>query len=483
MVRSEELQATFRPDLITPEEYFKYRPDDNQKYQELVERFKPTEKDVRYIRELVRTNPSSASDPLYARILTISERFGTADSAPPISPAAASCSRDSHWVNVPFMPGGGYCVPDTVYEPISRGFGGESPCPPNYHRVSAGGSCLPDNPAGAGLFRYLPAPGSCPSAYHWVQETASSRGGYCAPDYIGGGGGYPNPITPPSYCPAGKMFRDGKCEDYSPPPKDGCPGVSWWNGQKCIEQKNCGQGQYQDSNGECKSLTDEYKKYESACKDRPIPADGCGAGWWDIASCSCVGGGPLPNDKGKCPSGYRAIPAPQSGFQCQREAGGGGGDVGSCQKPPDCEILNTYWDQASCTCRSTFGVEPSPRPTGGSEGGYSSGSYNPQEMCQRSSNCRWKNNSCQCSSGGSYSGGGSGSGVSSPPLCGSGYYWNGSSCTRSESQSPSYSPPPYSPPPMESQPLPSSPPPSEQPSPSSPPPAEQPPPSSPPPAQ
>ncbi|MBI3956148.1 hypothetical protein HY339_02735, partial [Candidatus Gottesmanbacteria bacterium] len=292
MVRMEELQATFRPDLLEAAAYFKYRPEEQQKYTELVERMKPTEGDMQYVRGLVASNPTAANDPAYSRILTLGDRFGTADKTAPLSPVAASCSRESHWVNVPFMPGGGYCVPDLVYQSLSSGTGsGETPCPPNYRRLGAGGACYPENPSGPGVTQYLPSPGSCPGGYHWETDRGTGRGGYCSPDYMTGGGGYPSPITPPSYCPQGKVFRDGKCEEYNPPPAQGCGANSWWNGQKCIEQKNCGEGKYQDSSGECKSSADEYKKYQSQCKDRPIPAGGCGAGWWDMASCSCVGGG------------------------------------------------------------------------------------------------------------------------------------------------------------------------------------------------
>lgn len=528
MVRLEELQATFRPDLLEAAAYFKYRPEEQQKYTELVERMKPTEKDMQYVQNLVATNPTAANDPAYSRVLMLGERFGTADQTFPSSPIAASCSRESHWVSVAFMPGGGYCVPDLVYQSLSQGTaGGEAPCPPNYRRLAAGGACYPENPQGPGITQYLPAAGSCPSGYHWQTDPDVRRGGYCSPDYMTGGGGYPSPITPPSYCPQGKMFREGKCEDYNPPPAQGCPQNSWWNGTKCIEQKNCGQGQYQDSNGECKSSAEEYKKYQSLCQDRPIPPGGCGAGWWDMASCSCKGGG-----------------------------GGGGG--GSCQKPADCGSFNTYWDQASCQCRSTFDPRPSPYPTGGGGGGMSTdamkaacerggcrwtgvgnacecpsyggggggtpssesqeaacragggrcvswvngacgcerstsgsgggtytapSSYNPEEMCRRTPNCSWANGACGCNSSGGTSGGSSSGGGSTPPSCGSGYYWNGSSCVQSESQpQPTYTPPPSEPQPT-SAPPPSTPPPASEPPPSSPPPPASEPAPAPPPAE
>lgn len=438
MVRLEELQATFRPDLLDVAAYFTYRPEEQQKYTELVERMKPTQEDMQYVQNLVATNPAAANDPAYSRVLMLGARFGTADQTAPSSPVAASCSRDSHWVSVGFMPGGGYCVPDLVYQSLSQGTaGGETPCPPGYYRAAAGGSCYPDNPGGAGISNYLPAAGTCPSGYAWKADKGSPRGGYCQPQYMTGGGGFPSPVTPPSYCPQGKMFREGKCEDYNPPPAQGCGQNSWWNGQKCVEQKNCGEGKYQDSNGECKSSAEEYKKYQSLCQDRPIPAGGCGSGYWDMASCSCVGGG------------------------------GGGGAVSTESMKAACERGGCRWTGVGNACEC---------PSGGGGGYTPPSSYNPEEMCRRTPNCSWANGACGCNSsgGGSYSvsggsSGGSGS-QSSPPSCGSGYYWNGSSCTQEHSQTQS---PPAGGPPPSSEPQPSSPP-------SNPPPAENPPPASPP---
>lgn len=502
MVRLEELQATFRPDLLDSAAYFKYRPEEQQKYTELVERMKPTEKDMQYVQNLVATNPTAANDPAYSRVLMLGERFGTADLGVSSSPVAASCSRESHWVSVSFMPGGGYCVPDLVYQSLSQGaVGGDTSCPPNYHRAAAGGSCYPDNPGGAGISNYLPAVGTCPSGYAWKTDKGSSRGGYCQPQYMTGSGGYPSPVTPPSYCPQGKMFREGKCEDYSPPPAQGCGQGSWWNGQKCIEQKNCGEGKYQDSNGECKSSAEEYKKYQSQCQGRPIPPGGCGSGYWDMASCSCVGGGggggtSTESMKAACERGGCRWTGVGNACECPIGSGGGG----SGGSPP---VGGPSRDSQEAACRAgggrcvswvngACGCERGTSDGGGySGGGYAPtpSSYNPEEMCRRTPNCSWANGACGCnSSGGGTSGGppagGSGGGYtvggSVPPSCGSGYYWNGSSCTQNQTQTQPSTPPPSSPaptsapqPPPSSEPQPSSPP-------SNPPPADNPPPASPP---
>lgn len=500
MVRLEELQATFRPDLLDAAAYFKYRPEEQQKYTELVERMKPTEKDMQYVQNLVATNPTAAGDPAYSRVLMLGERFGTADSGGSNAPVVPSCSREFHWVSVAFMPGGGYCVPDLVYQSLSQGTaGGDTPCPPNYHRAAAGGSCYPDNPGGAGMSNYLPASGTCPSGYSWKTDKGSSRGGYCEPQYMTGSGGYPSPITPPSYCPQGKMFRDGKCEDYNAPPKEGCGQNSWWNGQKCIEQKNCGEGKYQDSNGECKSSADENKKYQSQCGDRPIPPSGCGSGYWDMASCSCVGGAPgggpggtsTESMKAACERGGCRWTGVGNACECPSSGSGGSGTPSRESQEAACRSGGgrcVSWVNGACGCERSSGSGGSP-PAGGSGGGYTPpSSYNPEEMCRRTPNCSWANGACGCNSSGSSSGGGYTVGGSVPPSCGSGYYWNGSSCTQQQTQT--QPPPPVSGPPPSSSPAPtsapgsSSPPPSSEPQPSSapsnPPPAENPPPAPPP---
>ena len=462
LVRQEELQATFRPDLLDAAAYFKYRPEEQQKFAELVERMKPTERDMQYVRGLVASNPTAANDPAYSRILTLGDRFGTADQIVPSSPVAASCSRESHWVNVPFMPGGGYCVPDLVYQSLSQGSAGtETACPPNYRRLATGGACYPDNPSGPGITQYLPAAGSCPSGYRWQTDSAGRRGGYCSPDYVTGSGGFPSPVSPPSYCPQGKMFREGKCEDYTAPPTEGCGQNSWWNGQKCIEQKNCGEGKYQDSNGECKSSADEYKKYQG----------GGGGG----------GGTSTESMKAACERGGCRWTGVGNACECPSGGSGGGGTPSSESQEATCRAGGgrcVSWVNGACGCER-----------GTSTGGYSGSgytpppsSYNPEEMCRRTPNCSWANGACGCSSSGGTSGGppagGSGGGYSVggsvPPSCGSGYYWNGSSCTANQSQPQPQPQPTSAPQPPPSEPQPSSPPPS------SPPPVENPPPVPPP---
>lgn len=423
MIRLEELQNTFRPDLLS-EDLFRNRPEDLQKYQEVVERVKPRAADLAYVNRVLAENPALANDPSYARIKSIGDRFGISEAVIPVSPVAQTCSRDSHWVNIPFMPNGGYCVPNLVYAPVA-GETADRPCPPGYHRNGPSGPCYPDNPYGPGVGgvpSFLPAAGSCHSGYKWHAEAGSPRGGYCGPEYpTAGGGPYPGPIGIPSYCPQGQVFRDGKCEVYNPLPAEGCPSGSWWNGQKCVEQKDCGQGKFQDSSGECKSSADQYKKYESLCAGRPIPKDGCGAGYWDMASCSCKGGEVVvPPDPSKgCPPGYRMVPAPQTGFQCQREDIGGGP---SCQPPSNGCPSGWEWNQSGCSCNLKAGTTPPPgscqQPSGGCPSGWT-----------------WSQSACSCNVIGGSTGGGSGTYPTPGDThqCGSGYYWNGSYCVKGDS--------------------------------------------------
>lgn len=456
LVRTEELQNTVRPDLI-PQNFFRYRPQDQQKYQEIVERIKPRQEDINYVTNLIDRNPNLRNDPAYARILTIGERFGAADSEPVNSPLSQTCGREAHWVNIPFMPNGGYCVPNVVYTPI---VGGERdrPCAPGYHRSGPGGTCFPDNAFGPGVGTApigLPAPGSCYSGYHWISESGNIRGGYCGPDYpTGGGGPFPGPFTPPSYCPEGKIFREGKCETYNPPPSEGCPQGSWWNGQKCIAPKDCGAGSHQNSSGDCVSNKDEYKRYESLCAGRPIPSGGCGGGYWDMASCSCVGGGgggggDTASMKAACERGgcrWTGV-----GNACECGSGRSGGTPSSESQEATCRAgggVCVSWVNGACGCErnaigsGSGGASSCAAPSGGCSSGLSwdRGTCTCKPSCPAGT--AWTGSYCMTNTSGGSSTGSYTAPSSSPGSCGTGYYWNGNYCAPSGSSSPStYTPP------------------------------------------
>lgn len=424
MVRLEELQNTVRPDLIS-EDFFRYRPEEKQKYQEVVERMKPKKEDVEYINQLVQQNPNLLNDPSFARIKAIADKFGPAESSAYQSPVQRNCGSGSHWANISFMPEGGYCAPNYNYSVSASGEIKDSPCPPGYHRSYPGSPCLPDNPNGSGITGSLPAAGSCPTGYSWKSEASAFRGGYCSPDYTTSStGGYPGGFAVPGYCPSGKIFREGKCFDYNPPPANGCPSGSYWNGEKCIAPKECGSGYYQDSSGECKSSSLEYERYKNKCAGREMPSGGCGGGWWDMETCSCKTGYYSGGGGG---GGNYGCPPPASGCQ-----GGMTWDRGTCTCKPSSCPAGTSWNGSYCMTDSG---------SGGSGGGSAGGNYYSPSAAEQEAACRagggtcvsWVNGACGCERTGSTS-------QSNWSNCGPGYYWTGSYCAPSSGSS---SPSPY----------------------------------------
>lgn len=449
-VRLEELQNTIRPDLIN-QDFLRNRPDYLQKYQEVVERIRPTKEDAQYVNDLINKNPNLLNDPSYARLKALSDKFGSTEERRSYSQVQA-CGTGYHWAPVPFMPNGGYCVPNyqfTATDPNSR----ENPCPSGYHRPFPGAACYSDNPEAVNSRGGLSSSGNCPSGYGWVPESNNSRGGYCAPRSVSDGG-FPSPVYTVGYCLPGQAFRDGKCETYNPPPAGGCASGSWWNGTSCIQQKSCGQGFYQDNLGECKQTSSGGgNNTGNAC---PMPPAGCGnSSWWDYGTCSC-----------------RSTTSNYSGSS-------GSSGTNNCSKPPTCG--SGYYVDNTCTCK------PYPTNTGGGSYSGSSPSRESQEAACRAGGgtCTgWYNGACSCihnntnytnntpssSGGGScpsgsnwvpepsnpnggYCVGGSNPGSTSagPSTgCGTGYYWNGSSCAPNGQTQPQPSEP--QPPPQPSQP-------------------------------
>ncbi len=359
------------------------------------------------------------------------------------------------------MPNGGYCVPNYQFaatDSDSR----ENLCPSGYHRPFPGAACYSDNPEAANSRGGLSSSGNCPSGYGWVPESTNSRGGYCAPRSVSDGG-FPGPVYTVGYCLPGQTFRDGKCETYNPPPTGGCSSGSWWNGTSCIQQKSCGQGYYQDNSGECRQSN--YGGGTGNANACPMPPAGCGTNsWWDYGTCSC-----------------RSTTSNYSGSS-------GSSGTNNCSKPPTCG--SGYYVDNTCTCK--------PYSANTSSGTYSgSPSRESQEAACRAGGgtCTgWYNGACSCIHSGSSgstnytntpstSGGGScpsGSnwvpepsnpnggycvGGSNPEStspgpstgCGSGYYWNGSSCAPNGQTQPQ--PTETQPAPTQQEPAPLSPPP------------------------
>ncbi|MBI4067228.1 hypothetical protein HY407_02500 [Candidatus Gottesmanbacteria bacterium] len=461
LIRLEELQATFRPDLIRAD-LFRHRPEDQQKYNELVERLKPRKEDVDYVNNALASNPNLLKDPAYARLKAIADKFGTADADVNRYPEARSCSSDSHWVPVPYMPNGGYCVPNLVYDPkIIDDYGFPSFCPPGYHRNSPVGDCYPDNPYGPGtepgIGGFIPAPGSCSASYHWVPEPSSPRRGYCAPDNPSiGGGPYPGPITAPTYCPSGQMFRDGKCVTYKPAPEAGCPSGQFWNGEKCIAIKNCSPGEYQDpGSGECRG----GGTTQDQCTLRAAECSNIGNSWWDSASCTCkstIDIQPIFCSKsaGDCATGFYldrgscsciksgTYGTPPGTYSTPYSGGGGYGSREQQEATCKSGGGTCTWSGDTCNCQGYQYQTPIySTPYSGGGGGSCQA---PSSGC--GSGFYWDSNMCYCrSSGSSYQTPYSGGGYATPyggSNCGSGYYWNGSYCQSSGSyQTPYYSTP------------------------------------------
>ena len=427
------------------------------------------------LEELQNTiRPDLLNDPSYARLKALSDRFGFSEERRNISQNQA-CGNGYHWASVPFMPNGGYCVPNYQFTAADSGYK-ESNCPAGYHRPSPGSACYADNPEAAAsrMGSFQVAVGSCPSGYGWVPEPTNARGGYCAPRSISDGG-FPNPVYTVGYCLPGQAFRDGKCETYNSPPANGCSSGSWWNGTSCIQQKTCDRGYYQDNSGECKQTTSGGSNLNNAC---PMPPAGCGNNsWWDYGTCSC---------RSTTTNNTNTSGTSRTSF---------------CSNPPNCG--QGYYVDNTCTCKPyspTSGGQPggpgAPFPgnssagsgafgggydasgkyVGGSYGGYdSAGKYvgtgssggsggtnyintsqsaptgTPSRESQEAA-CRagggtcqgWNNNACSCITNNT---------TSTSPFtgCGSGYYWNGSSCAPSSQPTESQ---PSQPPPETSQPAP-----------------------------
>lgn len=396
LVRLEELNNTLRPDLI-PSAIFQNRPEDQQKFQEFIERVKPREEDVEYVNKLISNNPNLLSDPAYARIVSLSAKFGT-NSTPATLNTLKSCGRETHWVTIPFMPEGGYCVPNYTYSPVGNdNLAKDTPCPPNYHRSGPGDACYPDNSYGPGISS-LPAKGTCPAGYRWNNT-------YCAPEYVSTGA-YPSPTMSPSYCPAGQYFGPGGvCTDSSKSNEAyECSRTGkYWNGSSCQDSYPRPSYSPNPQMGGCKTPSECY----DWCKANPG---------------KCSGFNPdstRPSDSPFSNSYSGNYVAPTSSLRCTPPSSGCG--------------TGNYYDWGSCSCRASSSGTPSSSYTNYN---YSSSNYTPtmsrdqQEATCRAGGgtCSWNNNVCSCQNYHAPT-----SNTSSS--CSSGYYWNGSYCAPSSTTS------------------------------------------------
>lgn len=475
IVRKEEIDNTIRPDYLSAD-LFKYNPDDEKKFNEIVERYKPRPEDIAFLENYIRRNPSAAAagslPPEYERMRGVAERFG------------AVCSSGNRWQMS--ETGGGACVPENseikeiprveVYAKgkscvgaiVSvKGPSGEcsaypSDClPQGWSRVN---SCGEANNPQSGLGREPgQSPISCPSNAHFV-AVYSQGSGYCVPNYTPRGG-------EESYCPGGyhRSYQGGPCLADSPagavvgislpsltttpgnypnpfyPASSSCGKDSNWvpepinpRGGYCTPKNYqppfVGSGQTisfppNPEMGNCttpSSCYDWCKANAGKCQgfnvNSPRPSDNAAGGGYagsregQEATCR-AGGGTCDWTSGVC--------------SCRGYQGSGGQTDGSsgCKPAPECVYRTPYCympvpDGGWC-----------PMPTGGySGGGGTSPSRESQEAACRSGGgvcVSWVNGACGCErNGGIRDGSSYPSACAYPPGgCGSGNYWDSGSCS------------------------------------------------------
>lgn len=380
LVRLEEVQNTFRPDLIDPN-LFKNNPEEEKKFKEIVERYKPRKEDMEFVQKYMDRGKVSADQlpPEYQRMYNLAQSYGVSVGAPPpMRPSGEkiSCPFNSHWVN-------GVCVPN--YTPR-----GESAyCPNGYHRNYENGPCLPDNNTGTYLPPLTTTPGNYPNPYtqsgrcsfnqHWVPEPINPNGGYCAQNDTSAPPSGPSRESQEAACRAGGgvcvSWVNGACgcernagtATSCRPPASGCPANKWWDQGACV----------------CR----ESGSYPSSCA---YPTGGCGAGnYWDSAACQC-------RSSSSFSSGSSGSSMSRESQEATCRAGGGSctswvNGACSCQGYQSGAMPNTppsgygscpsgqYWNGLSCTSSA-----PSP-----------SSSISPEENCRRGG-CQWQDNTCRC---------------------------------------------------------------------------------------
>ncbi len=413
LVRLEELQNTFRPDLLD-ENLMKANQGDYEKLQEIIKRMQPRPEDIAQVEKIIARNPSATLDPFYERMRRLAERFGTAEGTtqvPGVPVSAKSCPTNSHWAAVPYMPDGGYCVPNITYTSYQAPVGteggsrvsvnqSESVCPAKYHRNYPGGPCIPDTYFGPNLNYSTYTPGA-----------------------------FPSPFYGPVVCPGGYFWSGTTCLDGS----RACGGGARWDdGSKtCVADSRafsnqCGPGEYSGPKGACTP----YEKSEEAgkcfsaskfwtgreCLDKAPEGGGgvtCPQGQvWDNKTLACS------------PGGYGGIPNSQ---------------MGNCRTPGEC------YDYCKANPGKCQGFDSnSPRP-----GDYSGTSRESQEAACRAGGgtcVSWVNGACGCERpGGNVGYGNTGTGnvgacpqgtwwdrgtSTCRPPCPSGSSWNGSSCMK-----------------------------------------------------
>lgn len=483
LVQLEELQSTIRPDLIDAN-LFKNNPEDDKKFKEIVERYKPRPEDVAFLNNYLTNNSGMADNlpPEYQRMKSLAEKFG------------AQCGPGMKWIQkiIGSRETGvatGMCIPENsinderpievenknCLQVITSAKSPDGFCivfpnsclPQGWSKVESCTETMPKTETTAA--RAI----SCPSNSHFVPVYGSNNG-YCVPNY-----------TPVSEsvrgnaemsCPAGyhRNYQGGSClpdfsekfaseRGYLPPvminpggypqpfypPVQRCQNNQYWVPEPINPQGGyCMSNSYQPPNvpnpqmGNCRTPGECYDwckanpqsdKCPGFNPNQPRPKDSFSPSpESQEAACRAGGGVCVSWNNGAC--------------GCERP-----GSVSNC-RPPDQGCGTTkWWDYRSCSCKDNGSY---PSACAYPSGGCSSGNYWDSSACQCRSNpsgstggmgsresqeaaCRagggtctsWVNEACSCQ------GYQSPSTPYTPPSgygsCSSGQYWNGSACVNS----------------------------------------------------
>lgn len=250
VVRLEEIQNTFRPDLIDVD-FFKRRGDDHKKFTEIIERLKPRPEDIAFINNYVAKNRADVNNlpPEYQRMYNLSQRYG------------AQCGAGLRWIPASHI-SGGYCTPegaDNIELPRTEDFAKNKSCSGSVVAAKGPGGacsaypsdCVPpgwskavtcvETPILPGEDGTKPRPAlTCGSNTHFVPVPYMSEGGYCAPNYISVDRSsetscptayhrnYPGGPCMPDYQPGPTPIPPIGTPIYYPPYEQKCgPGAHW----------------------------------------------------------------------------------------------------------------------------------------------------------------------------------------------------------------------------------------------------------------
>ncbi|MBI3619971.1 hypothetical protein HY214_02395 [Candidatus Roizmanbacteria bacterium] len=464
IVHLEEIQTTFRPDLISSD-LFQNNQDDQKKFSEIVERLKPRPQDLAFLGNYLSKNKTSVDDlpPEYQRMYNLGNVYG------------AACGTGQKWFKSLNGSGsdstGGYCAPENFKPDLS-------PQPPNINSnpvnctgniVSAKSSqtgacsaypadCLPTgwtvvnsciNNTTPTTFQGGPAKINCSSNTHFVSVPYDPSGGYCIPNYtpiyeqrddrgnladfacpVGyhrnyqGGGCLPDTTTNFLTGPLPPIsINPGPYPQPFYPPVQRCSSGQHWVPEPISPQGGYCAGDsynYSQTGGGCPS--DQYFGPGGICTPREKSSEAwkCSQSgkFWDGKDCkdSAPNAGSV-----SCPTGQT-----YESFNRSCTSGGSGGvpnsQMGNCRTPGECYD----WCKANPGKCSGFNANSS-RP----------GDYSPSRESQEAA-CRagggvcvsWSNGACGCERSSQQWSGNTDNTSCRPPDrgCEAGKWWDQGSC-------------------------------------------------------